>query len=348
MSAITSRGRRPGRKPGQHIGNPAKPSFQAAPLEDLAFFKKNPGREFRVRLAFPDEISLNRADVCLPPDCFVFVVVCFVPPSSCVPDNDDVGLKYISSVAKLSLKAGARTVRVVPVPAHFIEGWDLADDAPEGADLHALLETAEPHRSADEEQPGASPDDQGAQSEPIGGFKMGSKSLTWRDPSDTDAPPVVISGRFEVLAECRDNLGTSWGVLLRWNDPDGKIREWAMPKAVLAGDGVEVRRALLDGGLYVGPGGKARNLLNNYLAGIHTKARARAVSSTGWYDQVFVFPDGAIGARAGDRVILQTPRFVDHAYGVNGSLDGWQAQIGRYAEGNSLICSVRGSSKLQF
>ena len=123
------------------------------------------------------------------------------------PDNDEVGLKYIPSVARLSLKAGARTVRVVPVPTHFIEGWDLADDAPEGADLHALLEAAEQHRSADEEQPGASAsDNQGAKSEPIGGFKMGPKGLTWRDPSDTDAPPVVIPGRFEILAECRDNL----------------------------------------------------------------------------------------------------------------------------------------------
>ena len=84
-----------------------------------------------------------------------------------------------------------------------------------------------------------------------------------------------------------------------------------MPKSLLAGDGIEVRRALLDGGLYVAAGGKARNLLNSYLASIHTKARAKAVTSTGWFGKTFVFPDCAIGRENGDRVILQLPNFVD-------------------------------------
>src|ERR1700731_1839582 len=42
-------------------------------------------------------------------------------------------------------------------------------------------------------------------------------------------------------------------------------------------------------------GGKARNRLNSSLASIHTKARAKAVTSTGWFGKTFVFPDCAIG-----------------------------------------------------
>jgi uncharacterized protein (DUF927 family) len=110
-----------------------------------------------------------------------------------------------------------------------------------------------------------------------------------------------------------------------------------MPKSLLAGDGIEVRRALLDGGLYVEAGGKPRNLLNSYLASIHTKARAKAVTSTGWFGKTFVFPDCAIGRENGDRVILQLPNFVDHAYNVRGTLEEWQTNIARFAEGNSRL-----------
>jgi uncharacterized protein (DUF927 family) len=173
--------------------------------------------------------------------------------------------------------------------------------------------------------------------ETSGSCKMTTKGLVWRDPDDDEKPPIVVAGQFEIIAESRDDFGFNWGILLRWKDPDGKSREWAMPKSLLAGDGIEVRRALLDGGLYVAAGGKARNLLNSYLASIHTKARAKAVTSTGWFGKTFVFPDCAIGRENGDRVILQLPNFVDHAYNVRGTLEEWQTNIARFAEGNSRL-----------
>ena len=93
------------------------------------------------------------------------------------------------------------------------------------------------------------------------GFRMTAKGLMWSDPSDNEKPEIVISGSFEVVAECRDDAGSSWGRLLRWKDSDGRAHEWAMPISLLAGDGLDVRRALLDGGLYVSASGKARSLL---------------------------------------------------------------------------------------
>jgi len=166
---------------------------------------------------------------------------------------------------------------------------------------------------------------------------MTAKGLMWSDPSDQDKPEIVISGSFEVVAECRDDAGSSWGRLLRWKDSDGRAHEWAMPISLLAGDGLDVRRALLDGGLYVSTSPKARNLLTNYLASVHVPARSRAVTSTGWYGQAFVFPDGAIGGGGDERVILQTPHFVDHSYNIKGTLEDWQTNIAKYAEGNSRL-----------
>jgi uncharacterized protein (DUF927 family) len=239
------------------------------------------------------------------------------------PDNDDVGRKAAATTAELVLKVDADSVLVVPVPTDFPPKWDLADIPPAGADLAAILEAARPAKAAAPTYPA--------------GFRMHDRGLVWSDPSDDEKPEVVVSGKFEVLAESRDDRGQSWGVLLKWSDPDGRSREWAMPRSILATDGADVRKVLLDGGLYVGAGTKARNLLVNFLTAVHVEARARAVSATGWYGAAFVLPDGAIGKQNGERVILQTSGAVDHAYNVRGTLGEWQDQVARYAVGNSRL-----------
>ena len=54
-----------------------------------------------------------------------------------------------------------------------------------------------------------------------------------------------------------------------------------MPRAMLAGDGTDYRSRLVDGGLFIAPGQKARELLTAYLASSRTPARARAVLRVG-------------------------------------------------------------------
>ncbi len=56
------------------------------------------------------------------------------------PDHDEPGAKYANGVAALAHKAGASMVRIVAVPDGFPAKWDLADRAPEGADVHVLLD----------------------------------------------------------------------------------------------------------------------------------------------------------------------------------------------------------------
>jgi putative DNA primase/helicase len=169
------------------------------------------------------------------------------------------------------------------------------------------------------------------------GFRMTTKWLLWSDPSDSEKPEIVVSGPFEVIAESQDDSGYSWGVLLRWKDPAGRSKDWAMPRSLLAGDGLEVRRVLLDGGLYIGASGKARGLFTTYLASVHVKTRAKAVASTGWFGGAFVLPDSTIGLAKDEVVILQTPSFVDHAYNMRGTLAEWQQHVARLAVGNSRL-----------
>jgi hypothetical protein len=73
------------------------------------------------------------------------------------PDHDEAGLAYADRVAELATAAGARSVRIVPVPVSFPEKWDLADPVPEGADLNALLASAIEWRHCEPSSP--KPDD---------------------------------------------------------------------------------------------------------------------------------------------------------------------------------------------
>lgn len=83
--------------------------------------------------------------------------------------------------------------------------------------------------------------------------------------TEPDKEPVRICGRVEVVALTRDEKGNAWGCLLRWRDREGRLHEWAMPYSLLAGDCAEVRARLMDEGLTIAPGRKARELLTIYL-----------------------------------------------------------------------------------
>jgi putative DNA primase/helicase len=169
------------------------------------------------------------------------------------------------------------------------------------------------------------------------GFIMRETGLWWEDTSDPDKPPLHLSGPFETVAETRDVDGSAWGILLRWSDHDGRAHEWAMPRAMLASDGAEARRMLLDGGLYVAPGRKARDLLNSFLGSVKVSMRARAVGRIGWHDGSYVLPDGTIGPSNGERVLLQTGGTVEHAFRVSGDLTTWQDKVAAQAIGNSRL-----------
>jgi hypothetical protein len=249
-----------------------------------------------------------------------------------LPDNDDPGAKHAALLLE-KLQGTAQRVRVLQLlglpPKGDIADWIEAGGTLE--QLHALVEADSSDAPKDATSANA------AKAKQPAAFRMGSKGLVWVDPSDNEKPEIVISGPFEVIAESQDDAGYSWGVLLRWKDPVGRSKDWAMPRSLLAGDGLDVRRVLLDGGLYISASGKARSLLTTYLASVHVKTRAKAVASTGWFGSAFVLPDSTIGLAKDEAVILQTPHFVGHAYNVRGSLDDWKENVARLSVGNSRL-----------
>ena len=170
------------------------------------------------------------------------------------------------------------------------------------------------------------------------GYKLTDQGLFWSDPAgDSDTPPMLIASAFDVVAETRDGDGTSWGVLLRWKDHDGRKLEYALPRASLAGDGVEARRILLDRGLFIAPSRKARDLLNSFLLLVRSPTRCQATQHVGWHGNSFVLPDACFGADEREVLLLQHASVLEHCFRQSGTLESWQQTIACYATGNSRL-----------
>lgn len=238
------------------------------------------------------------------------------------PDADVAGHRAANEIANLVTRTGAASVGVVPVPDELPNGWDLADPVPEGLSIAELLASARAPAP---------------ETEFPAGYAMTDRGLVWRDPSDDEKPELLLAGHFQVLAESRDGDGKSWGVLLEWRDHDGRQHRLPLPRAALAGDGTDARRALLDGGLYVAPNRGSRERLTAFLAAVRSPARVIATSRVGWHESAFVFPDKCIGSLNGENLLLQGSAAIEHAFRERGTLEEWQNRVARYAIGNSRL-----------
>ena len=173
------------------------------------------------------------------------------------------------------------------------------------------------------------------------GFTLRRDGLFWQ-PDDPEKPPVHVCGRLLAEARTHDGNGRAWGVLLTWLNREGREHRWAMPLAMLAGDGTAVREHLLDGGLFVASGSRARALLLDYLARVEAPRMVRVVPRIGWHDtaagRVFVLPEGPLGATGSEDVMLQTDR-PDALPPLRqaGTLPQWQREVAALAICNSRV-----------
>jgi uncharacterized protein (DUF927 family) len=238
------------------------------------------------------------------------------------PDADVAGHSAMTEIADLLMRAGAAEVNEVCLPENVPEGWDLADPLPGNLDAPEIMASAAPAAQPFHWPPG---------------YSMKGRGLVWRDPLDEDKPEWLLAGPFEVVAETRDQDGGSWGVLLQWYDHDQRRHRFALPRSMLAGDGADARRALLDGGLYVAPTRGSRERLTALLTSVHSPARVTATSRVGWHGSTFVLPDECIRHSSGEEVMLQTAGAIEHTFHQRGTLREWQDGIARYAVGNSRL-----------
>lgn len=256
------------------------------------------------------------------------------------PDMDEAGARYGEIAARAALAAGASAVAMVAVPESWPKGWDLAGIPPQGVELRRILEAATPFRVT----PVAPVAPKRAAV--LRDFAMRRDGLWF---VGGDKGELFICDRFEVLAETRDENGKGWGLLLGWNDSDGRTHEEAIPAELLASEGAEVRRLLADGGLRLNPMRVAKEQLQRYLSAVAPPARAWCVPRIGWHrtlaGEFFALPGETLAAPAAgaeaDRVVLQAAVVPPHGFAPGGTLDGWQREVAALCAGNSrLILAV--------
>jgi putative DNA primase/helicase len=264
------------------------------------------------------------------------------------PDHDEPGAKFAQTVAELAMEAGAASVAIVRVPDHFPDKWDLADEAPEGADLRALLEAAEPWtpEAADEGQ--YPPADRRpcfrvyCDDDPAGFFR-GTKAragVYWHEARkqgvEVELIDTWICGPLYVEAQTFDEHGNNFGRRLRFKTSADTWRDWSMPQEMLAGEATQLRAELLSMGLLIGHSAKERMLFADYLQHRTPEARIRCATSVGWCGSAFVLPDEVIGPGA-DSVIFQSGERVLDEYALAGDLEGWRESVATMAIGNPIL-----------
>lgn len=148
-----------------------------------------------------------------------------------------------------------------------------------------------------------------------------------------DAPTLIdkwISTPLRVLATTSNGEDAEYGRLLEILSPAGRWKPWAMPMAMLAGDGSEALGVLMSEGLI--PYFNDKRAVLRYVAEQVPTVRMRAASVTGWNGGAFVLPHTVIGA---DDIWFQASgRTAPYASG--GTFDEWRG-LAALAPGNSLL-----------
>lgn len=157
-----------------------------------------------------------------------------------------------------------------------------------------------------------------------------------KDGNETTTPstPLWICSPLGVMARVRDDQGQNHGVLLEWEDQDNKQHRWIMPMELLAGDGAEVRRVLLSGGVKIVTKKAAREHLLTFIQESTPEQVALSVSRTGWQGQAFVLPDEVIGDTSKQAIYLQADVSLPEGYETAGTAQAWREQVAAAVLGN--------------
>jgi putative DNA primase/helicase len=135
------------------------------------------------------------------------------------------------------------------------------------------------------------------------GYEMHDDGL-WHINYDKMFPKRTwLSEKFEILGETRDSESGNWGLLIRWQDPDGISHEEILLHEKLAGrDSSAWRAGLASRGLKMAAALNACTLLTNFFAQYKAMERILCVQHTGWNvdDTIYVLPDEIFFSRSGD------------------------------------------------
>lgn len=143
-----------------------------------------------------------------------------------------------------------------------------------------------------------------------------------------------VSTAIYPVALSRDKASEDWGLVLQFADMDDHTHQFALPRAVLIKEPSLMLEPLVSRGLHYDPG--ELRALQSYINTVQPVGRARSVSQTGWFGDVYVLPDEVIGASS-ETVIYQSFSGAPPGYEQSGSLEDWQKNVAAKCVGNSRL-----------
>lgn len=183
--------------------------------------------------------------------------------------------------------------------------------------------------------------------------------FTGVDKDGSAKPAQWVCSRLDVTARTRADDLNGWGCLLEFSDPDGHPKTWAMPSAMLSGEGGEWAARLRDMGLRMAPGTVARNLVARYIDTRRPDARVTCTDRVGWHGSAYVLPagcitpagaadladsdeaaavdDGDASAGAPRRYVFQSDSGMEDTFRRVGELADWRSSVATLAAGNSRL-----------
>lgn len=280
-------------------------------------------------------------------------------------DHDDAGQQFGDQLYELLHAAGALQVLHLdpqklgawiwnqgekkPRDSDLPKGWDLADALSEGwTSEHVKAIQADPaffsvYRTQQEQDSEKIITVDKKPERAKWPFRLTENGVEKRiERTDKDTGTITIEWKWfcsplAVLASTRSADNDDWGRLLRVTDADQHKKDWAMPMALLAGDGNVYRERLLSMGLILAPGTFARNALHEYISTAKPQQKARCVNRIGWSARSFILPRLTFGENAKETILFQSDGFADDPYRLCGDLESWQNNLARYASGNSRL-----------
>jgi len=269
------------------------------------------------------------------------------------PDYDPPGKKAAGDLVKRLTAAGAGSVQVLHVDRleraagePLQPGDDAADLVACGWDADRFAEFLKREDAylpdagiaTGEAKPG-SVEDQPQAATPQRGFELFDDGLYFLEPAkDGMLRRRKVCAPLEVLALARDTDSREWGTLVRFADPDNKVKQLVIPARSFNGDGLEASGRLLSEGLTIAP--KSRQLVIEYLQTQNPEKRARITNRTGWHgigdDLVFVLPDGSIG-QSYDKWLFSDSKPDSSLFRQRGTLKQWREHVAALCVGNSRL-----------
>ena len=177
-----------------------------------------------------------------------------------------------------------------------------------------------------------------------GVYHIGIKTDKEGNPGET--PPVWLSDPIRLIGRGTDGTGSHYRII-EWKDRlTGAAKQAAVPAAEIGS--VQGWQRLQSYGLTILSGRAKRERLADYLQTEGQDTPYTVTAQAGWHDKAYILPSGETiqpenTPKGQAKTIYNGDKSQAAAYSPAGTLDDWNAAIGKHLTGNSRLCLAVGT-----